>query len=157
MIAMATRQRGFNLIELLIVVVIVGILASIAVPGYRQYSLDTGRTAAAADLHDLSLYLERAFTAQGRYDDAANPGTLVTALPFNASPQGDANVRYNISLVILNSTSYTLAAVPTGGQTNDTDCDAMRIDEAGTQCILGGTTCSDSTTAADREAVAACW
>ncbi len=157
MIPTRHSQRGFNLIELLIVIVIVGILAAVAVPGYRAYSLDTGRIAAAADLHDLSLFLERAFSAQGRYDNSASPGTLVTALPFTTSPDGDAQVRYNISLVALDNASYTLAAAPTDGQTEDTACGEMRLDEAGTQCILGGATCSTSTSATDRDAVADCW
>ena len=149
--------KGVTLIELLIVVVIVGILAAISIPSYRGYAIDTSRKAAAGDLQELSLFLERAFSAQGRYDDVANAGNLVTAFPFTTSPQGDANPKYNISLQALNATSYTLRGVPTGGQSEDTQCGELRIDEAGTQCILAGATCSDSATQADREAVADCW
>ncbi|MGR8920902.1 MAG: type IV pilin protein [Gammaproteobacteria bacterium] len=150
-------QSGVTLLELLIVLVIVGILASVAVPGYRAHALDTGRAAAAADLHELSLFLERAFSAQGRYDNAGNPGNLANPLPFTSSPRDDASVRYNVVLQGLNATSYTLRAVPVGGQAEDTDCGELRLDEAGTQCILAGASCSDSANASVREAVAACW
>ena len=150
-------NKGVSLIELMIVLVIVGILAAVGVPSYRSYAVNTSRTAAGADIQELSLFLERAFSAQGRYDNAGNPGNLVNALPFTSSPQGDANPKYNIAFQLLNATSYTFRAIPTGGQTEDTDCGELRLDEAGTQCILAGATCSDSTSASDRAAVAACW
>ncbi len=150
-------SSGVSLIELMIVLVIVGILAAVAMPSYRAYAIDTGRKAVAGDLQELSLFLERAFSAQGRYDDVGNPGNLVNVFPFTTSPQGDSNVKYNISLQALNATTFTLRGVPAGGQVEDTQCGELRIDEAGTQCILAGVTCSNSAVQADREAVAECW
>ena len=148
---------GVTLIELMIVLVIVGILAAIGMPSYRAYAIDTGRKASVGDLQELGLFLERAFSAQGRYDDVGNPGNLVTAFPFSTSPQGETNPKYNISLQVLNATTFTLRGVPTGGQAEDTQCGELRLDEAGTQCILACTKCSNSASQADRDAVADCW
>ena len=150
-------QRGVTLLELMIVLVIVGILSAIAFPNYRAYAIDSNRAAVVGDLHALSLFLERAFSAQGRYDDSANPGNLANALPFSASPQNDPDPAYNISFQALSSAAFVLRAVPAAGQTQDTDCGELRINESGLTCILAGTTCSDAASSTDREAVAECW
>lgn len=153
----SARATGFTLVELLIVVVIVGILAAVALPSYRNHAIETARTAAVADLQELTLVLERAFSAQGRYDNVASPGNLVNPLPYNNSPQNDANVKYGLSLSALNATTFTLIATPVGGQTEDATCGELQLDETGVQCILAGTVCSDSADAAERAAVQSCW
>ena len=156
------------MIELMIVVVVLGILTLIAVPSYREYAIRTSRTAAANDVQELSLFLERAFSAQGRFDDVANAGNLVNPLPFTFSPQGSGidglgnefgDPKYTLGLVLLTATTYQLSATPIGGQIDDTDCGELRTDEAETLCILpaGSPICSDSASYTELDDIAACW
>lgn len=56
------RNRGFTLIELMIVVVIIGVLAGIAYPSYKNYMMKTRRGDARAIMLAISAQQERFFT-----------------------------------------------------------------------------------------------
>ena len=72
---MKTMQKGFTLIELMIVVAIIGILAAIAVPAYQDYSL-------RAKVSEASSLMGATRTA---IDVANSDGYLLTNLPPRAS------------------------------------------------------------------------
>ncbi|MCC6201795.1 MAG: type IV pilin protein [Gammaproteobacteria bacterium] len=151
-------QSGFTLIELMIVVVVVGILAAIAYPSYRQYGVRTNRAAATADLAMLSQWMEREFTATGAYDDSPNEndGDLRVALPFASSPQEDPTPAYNLSVDNLTATTFRVVATPIGSQADhDAGCAVLSLDNAGVKCIQDGASCSN--VADERAAVDACW
>jgi len=121
-----SANRGFTLIELVIVVAIIGIIAVVAFPLYQNQVEQTRRTTAQADLLELSQWMERRYSNGFDYRDAgANP-----VLPFTQSPQEGAAF-YNISFVG-NATrdTYTLQAAPTAAQAND-DCGTLTLDEQG--------------------------
>lgn len=63
-------QRGLTLIELMIVVVIIGIIASIAIPAYQDYVKRSEAQVAAADLVAMSAALENYFQRNLSYSGA---------------------------------------------------------------------------------------
>ena len=118
------REKGFTLIELMIVVAIVGILASIAYPSYRDYVRKAHRADAHTALTDIQLRQNK-LRANCKYY-----GTISNATACG-STAGDSTIAYNTvspegyyNLAVTGNTTqaYTATATATGGQTDDTDC-----------------------------------
>ena len=107
------RANGFTLIELMIVVAIVGILASIAFPAYQDSVRKARRSDAQGALMSFANAMERYFTTNGTYVGATAAGVFVAT-----SPVDGGNVYYNLSVAPL-ATSFTLTAAATGAQAGD--------------------------------------
>jgi prepilin-type N-terminal cleavage/methylation domain-containing protein len=117
-------QKGFTLIELMIVVAIIGILASIAIPQFSSFRAKAFNSSAISDLHGVSLAQEGLFTDYQRYGAtqssaataSTSAGTLlngtagfVTAAANQSMP---VNVSNNVRMVS-NCTASSFAAATT--------------------------------------------
>ena len=125
-------MRGVTLMELLIVIVVIGILASIAVPSYRQYMMRAQRVDATAALLRVAAAQEKYYLQNNRYADNA---LLSANQPGGLGITGTAKGFY--SLTVANPTDPTVdfvvtaTTVSSGPQGNDTNCATFTIDQSG--------------------------
>jgi len=125
------RERGFNLIELMIVVVVVAILAMIAIPSYRRYVVRSHRTEAQRALLDLAGREERYFYANNAYAPS------VSALGGASTAEG-GNYLLSIDPAVSASTDYVITATAIGTQQrDDQDCQTLSINRAGARSATG--------------------
>ncbi|MBL4607775.1 MAG: type IV pilin protein [Pseudomonadales bacterium] len=115
------KQKGFTLIEVMIVVSIIGILASIALPSYQNSVSKARRTDAMSALQGLAQAMERHYMTAGAYTAAA-AGAADTGAPTifsTKSPIDGSQTFYNLTISVATPTTYTLTADPANGQEGD--------------------------------------
>jgi type IV pilus assembly protein PilE len=118
-----------TLVELLTVVLVIGILSAIAIPGYRTYMLRVKRTDAKVALTTASQAIERCFT---RGDPT--PTYVGCDAPY---PLDTEDSTYTISVNVTSRNSYVATATAINGQTQDTPCGNFSINELGQQTVSG--------------------
>jgi prepilin-type N-terminal cleavage/methylation domain-containing protein len=80
------NDKGFSLIELMIVVAIIGIIAMIAIPAYIGQQKNAARTEAYTNLQALRLLEEQFFAENGRYTaDLGAAGNTFAVRDANAT------------------------------------------------------------------------
>jgi len=134
---MRNRQQGFTLIEVMIVVVIIGILASIAYPSYTNHVRKSKRSDATSALINLKLAQEKLRTNCPYYAEvllnagAAGPtcGASAAASDLGYSSNSSAMGHYTLAITggSASGTAYTATATAQGDQVNDSGCTVLTL------------------------------
>lgn len=130
-----SAQRGFTLMELMIVVAIIGILCAIALASYQSSVIKSRRAAAATCLQERAQFMERFYTTKMTYTGAPDPvqcdGSVKTfyTIAYDGTPAGNA---------------FKVKATPQGQQLEkDLKCGTLSIDQKGARTVSGTGTETD--------------
>ncbi len=155
-------QKGFTLIELMIVVAIIGVLAAVAYPSYKEYVARSRRAEARTILVASQQWMERFYTENFRYDktSAATPVAVTDASQFpsrfSVSPTpGQGAAVYDIAVIVTNDVRdvYSVKATRKSGTSMATDrCGDFSIDYLGRKDLVNYSGFSSKSAALE-----ACW
>ncbi len=100
-------EKGFTLIELMIVIAIIGILAAIAIPQFSAYRTKSYNSAAQSDVRNLATAQEAYYVDNSKY---ANNYTRLTGTEYGYMQSNDVAVT-----VDGNKSVYTITGYNTSG------------------------------------------
>jgi len=127
-------EKGFTLIELMIVVVVIAILVAVAYPSYTQHMIKARRSDAEGALMNFANTMERYYTENGTYTGAASGGNDTGAPTIFATqaPVDGSSKYYNLTINTATPTTYVLRATPIAGSAQDGD-GFLQVNQAGTR------------------------
>ncbi len=124
--SMPTKNSGFTLLELMIVLLLITLLVAMAVPGYQQYLQRSHRVSAAEALLAAASCQQNIYAAEFHYDTRR-------CIPI------DPGGRYSYRMEPTDTASTTVFAViasPLGAQQEDS-CKELSLDQSGWRAISG--------------------
>lgn len=116
-------HKGFTLVELMIVVAIVGILASIGIPAYSNYVLRGKLTEAPTELAGMRVKLEQYYQDHRTYVGGCAAGTI--------APLPSGTKYFTYTCPVLTASAFTVTA--TGVATEGTGDFVYTIDQSNTK------------------------
>jgi type IV pilus assembly protein PilE len=111
-------QKGFTLIELVVAVAIVAILATIAIPSYREYVIRGHRRAAQAAMMEIATQERQYFVANRAFARVTADGS-VDELGYALRPEVDENYDFSVTVGTGAVPSFTINFTAVGGQAGD--------------------------------------
>ncbi len=131
-----TNQKGFTLIELMIVVAIIGVLSAIAVPAYQDYVSKSEASSALATLKSVITPAELQIQEDGELTTLANLGTVSGAnslgiLAIASTAASSASMTFTFDGGSLDAGVMTMSRSGTGWacvRSNNTTLTGLELD-----------------------------
>lgn len=132
---MRKNMLGVTLVELMIVVIIVGILAAVGYPNYRDFSDRAKRTEAKAALLQITANQERLYLQANSYTDD------IKDLGFATDPFITDSGLYSVTVTAGDANNFTARATYTGDGKEKDKCLWFQVDGRGSKISDPYTNC----------------
>ena len=137
---MRNAEKGFTLIELMIVVAVIAILATIAYPAYQEYVTRSRRVEGQSLLSEAAARQERWRAQNGSYMTSGTEDDIKKLkLPHGTQSE---HGYYTLGVGVAGDGSdggYTLTATRAGVQATDSKCGNFTLDATGKRGMATGT------------------
>jgi type IV pilus assembly protein PilE len=138
--ALVRRRGGFTLLELMIVLMVMGVLAAIAITSYSRYGIRARRTDGQKLLMAIANAEEGYFALHNAYADLATIGYATTATATSEGGYYSATVTVS-TINNVAAQAFTATATPIKGNSQARDtCAALTLTDTGLRGATGTTT-----------------
>lgn len=138
MISLNKQNKGFTIVELLIVIVVIGILAGLVITTYNGIQQKARNTERTTDLKTFQSQLEAYYANNGRYPTSTNLGSGTgndTWAAANLKGMDKETLRdpkaaagdYSLSTTATPTNKYSYAPAPSGCDNSATDCTSYKL------------------------------
>lgn len=127
---MHRNNKGFTLVELLVIIGIIAVLATISIPMYSNYRISAYRAAAKAALVEGAQNMERYFTRNNTYAGATTGDTAAGAQVLSTTEGTKYLLTFQPGSVTTatTTTTFTIRAAP---YFTDAKCGYLEITQTG--------------------------
>jgi len=123
------HQKGFSLIELMIVVAVIGILAAVAYPAYQDYVIRSKRGDAMNALAAVRIAQEK---YRANNVSFASDSSNISGVDYSVSPDG----YWDVEMVSADSSTFSVKATNKSPHV-DGDCSPFLVDRNGASYATG--------------------